>query len=134
MGFKSLSAIILHKSKLQYSIEVISTGLWTIGQCDLPTFLAGFPLLWTPGELHDKQDKQFLIGQNHTFMVLSWRVQRVWMTKSSVDDLFSLSFLECFYPADLISAPSQTNVRGDATDKTQLYSVNTSFSKCILYL
>ena len=68
MGFKSLSAIILQKSKLQYSIEVIRTGLWTIGQCDLPTFLVGFFLLLTPGELHDKQDKQFLIGQNHTIM------------------------------------------------------------------
>ena len=61
--------IILPQSKLQYLIEVIRTGLWTIGQCDSPTFLAGFPLLWTPGELHDKQDEQFLIGQNHTFMV-----------------------------------------------------------------
>ena len=69
MGCKSLSAIILHKSKLPYSIEVTSTGLWTIGQCDSPTFLAGFPLLLAPGEHHDVQDKQFLIGQNHTFLV-----------------------------------------------------------------
>ena len=57
------------------------------GQLDSAIFQLSWQVFLSCGELHDKQDKQFLIGQNHTILVWSWRVQRVWMTKSSDDNL-----------------------------------------------